>query len=395
VDSVTARADHPLAASLGAATTVSFGDVRVQRYSTPGLGETKIRSRDVSAETVLNWDPGDARRLIAGVSFRHASLDQFIDLSRTTGIGSFDDVQRSFGVFADLTVEPAARTLATVALRYQADHQERTGSMTTRSAILPLEFDGKFKALLPKFSLAYEFSDELRGGLLVQRAYNPGGATLRLDTGALETFDEETLWNFELFGRGTFAGGALTVSGNAFYTSMRDAQRFRIFMVGPVGLAEIFNVPRARSYGAELTADLRATERLSARLGVGLLETKVTRTDSESVTFQGKEFARSPGVSASGSLEWRPLDPLRLSAQVRHHGSYYSEDRESEAHRIGAATFVDARAAYGTGRFTLFGYVRNLLNTFRLRMLFPGATPPTLAIPHDPREFGFGIEATL
>jgi outer membrane receptor protein involved in Fe transport len=247
--------------------------------------------------------------------------------------------------------------------------------------------------VLPKLSLAYEFSDELRGGLLVQRAYNPGGATLRLDTGGLETFDKETLWNLELFGRGAFGGGALTVAGNVFYTAFRDAQRFRIFMVGPVGLADIFNVPRARSYGAELTADWRATRRLGARAAIGLLKTKITRTDADSAAFEGKAFARSPGVTASGSLDWRPLDPLRLSAQVRHHGSYFSEDTGSKAHRIAAATFVDARFAWTNGRFTWFAYGRNLLDTFRLRILFPGATPATLAIPHDPRELGFGVEA--
>jgi outer membrane receptor protein involved in Fe transport len=237
--------------------------------------------------------------------------------------------------------------------------------------------------------------------VLVQRAYNPGGTTLRLDTGQNENFGAETLWDYELFARGRFAGGRLIVAGNLFYMAMRDAQRLRIFNVflpgGPpsgVGLAELFNVQRARSYGAELTADWRASPKLSVRAAVGLLNAKITRTNAETAFFQGREFARSPRLTASGGIDWQPADPLRLSAQVRHYGGYFSDDMETDSQRIGPATIVDARASWNAGRATFFGYARNLFDTFRLRFLF---TPPTdpfaLAVAHDPREVGIGIES--
>jgi outer membrane receptor protein involved in Fe transport len=85
------------------------------------------------------------------------------------------------------------------------------------------------------------------------------------------------------------------------------------------------------------------------------------------------------------------MDPLRLSAQVRHHGSYFSDDTETVAVRVGSATLVDARAAWTSGKLTFFGYVRNLFDTFRLRSLFN----PTLATPYEPREAGIGIETRL
>jgi outer membrane receptor protein involved in Fe transport len=247
-------------------------------------------------------------------------------------------------------------------------------------------------------SVAYDLTDEVRAGVLVQRAYNPGGTTLRLDTGENENFDPETLWNYELFGRGRFAGGALVVAGNLFYADIRDSQRLlfsTVFIPGspPLGLATLFNVPRARTYGAELTVDLRASERLTARAAVGFLETKMTRTDADSAAFHGREFARSPGLTASGGIDWKPIDPLRVSAQVRHHAGYFSDDLETQAMRIGPATFVDARAAWTVGRMTLFGYVRNLFDTFRLQFLSdPRTQPDALATAHDPREVGIGME---
>jgi len=396
VDSLTSIVEAPLTSELSAAATFSYGDANIRRFNIPGLGETKNHVRDFSIETVLDWNPNGPTRIVGGVSHWRASLDQFIDLSLATGIGVFDDDQRSIGIFGDVTLQPLGRMTVTAGLRYQWDRQHRVGAMGTRTSQIPLDFDGSFSAWLPKLSVAYDLTDELRAGVLIQRAYNPGGTTLRLDTGKSENFDAETLWNYELFARGRFAGGAVTVAGNFFYTDMRDAQRFRTYFVGRLGLAEIFNVPKARTYGAELTAEWRANDRLSARAAVGLLDTKITRTDAESEFLRGSEFERSPGLTASGGIDWVPVDALRLSAQVRHRAGYFSDDQESEALRIGPATFVDARASWTTGRVTLFGYVRNLFDTFRLQFLFGGGNPnapPNLATAHDPREFGVGLEA--
>jgi outer membrane receptor protein involved in Fe transport len=329
------------------------------------------------------------------------SLDQFIDLSRFIGVGEFDDEQRSIGLFGEVTLQPLAHTIVTVGLRYQWDRQHRFGLIGSPTAQIPLDYSRSFYAWLPKLSAAYDLTDELRAGVLIQRAYNPGGTTLRLDTGQNEDFDAETLWDYELFVRGRLAGGALILAANFFYTPMRDAQRLRIFQVslpgGPqVGLAELFNVPRARTYGAELTIDWRATPRLTARAAVGLLNAKITRTDAESEALHGREFARSPGATASAAIDWRPIDPLRLSTQIRHNGSYFSDDEGTVSRRIGRATFVDARASWTAGRTTLFGYVRNVFDTFRLRLLFaPPTQPNALATAHDPREVGIGIERSF
>ena len=393
VDSLTGIVELALTRGLRASTTVSHGDAHVRRFSLPGLGEADTRSHDFSVEQLLDWNPEGPTRVVAGISHRRLSLDQFIDLSLFIGLGKFDDEQRSVGLFGEVTLQPLARTIVTAGLRYQWDRQQRSGAIGTPASQIPLDYRRSFSAWLPKLSLAYDLTRELRAGVLVQRAYNPGGTTLRLDTGQNENFDAETLWNYELFARGRFAGGMLVVAGNLFYTAMRDSQRLRFFTVSlpggpPVGLAELFNVPRARSYGAELTVDWRARERLSARAAVGLLNTKITRTDAESEAFHGREFARSPGLTTSGAIDWRPIDALRLSVQIRHHGRYFSDDRETEALLIGSATIVDARASWTAGRVTWFGYARNLFDAFRLRFL----SSPTLATADDPREVGLGME---
>jgi len=398
VDSLTGIVEHPLASNLSASTTLAYGDSRTRRFSFPGFGETFALNRDFSIEELVDWNPDGPTRLIGGISHRRLSIDQSIDLSLIIGSGAFEDEQRSVGLFGEITLQPFARTTVTAGLRYQWDRQQRTGAMGTRTGEIALDYRRSFSAWLPKLSVAYDLTDEVRAGVLVQRAYNPGGTTLRLDTGENENFDAETLWNYELFGRGRFAGGAVVVAGNLFYADIRDSQRLRFFTVfipgsPPVGLARLFNVPKARTYGAEMTVDWRVNERLSTRAAVGLLRTKITRTDAASAAFHGREFARSPGLTASGGLDWKPIGPLRLLAQVRHHAGYFSDDLESESMHIKPATFVDGRAAWAVGRMTLFGYVRNMFDTFGLQFLNdPRTQPGALATAHDPREVGLGLE---
>ena len=395
VDSLTGVVELPITTKLRASTTLAYGDARVRRFNLPGFGESDTRSYDFSVEQVFDWNPDGPARLVSGISHRRFSLGQFIDLSVFTGVGvgDFDDEQRSVGLFGEVTLQPLARTIVTAGLRYQWDRQQRSGSIGDAARQIPLSYNRSFSAWLPKLSVAYDLSNELRAGMLVQRAYNPGGTTLRLDTGRSENFDPETLWNYELFVRSRSAGGTLVVAGNLFYMAMRDSQRFRSILAPfpggpPILLAQLFNVPRARSYGAELTVNWRASRRLSARAAVGFLETRITRTDADSFAFQGAEFARSPGQTASGEIDWRPVDPLRLSAQIRHHSSYFSNDRETAALHIGSATIVDVRASWSIGRMSLFGYGRNLFDTFRLNFL----NNVTLATAHDPREVGLGLE---
>lgn len=390
VDSLTAALDYRAGPSLGLTTTFSFGDAAIRRFAPPGFGRTRIRSNDLSFETLLRWNPAGPVDLVGGVHHLESHLEQEIDLTAVLGSGAFDDRQKSLGLFGEANVAILPRLSMVAGLRYQRDVQRRSGSI----GIASLDFDGRFTAWLPKLSLAYDFAPDIVAGLLVQRAYNPGGTTINFDTRGPEIFGAETLWNYEAFVRAAFANGKAWVAANLFYADKHDAQRatFRTF-VGPTGLvagwAEIDNLPRAESYGLELDLRLQPRESLSIRWGVGLLHTRILETLHPLDTRLGKPFQRAPRLTMSGSVEWRPIRTLLLSAQLRHRGGYYSDDSSSPELRVGAATIIDARIAYEQGRFSLFGYARNIADSFHLTYLFG----PDLATAVDPREFGIGIEA--
>ena len=393
VDAMTASLAYEGGRGLALDTVLTRGDSHATRFAPPGLGQSRIHSEDFSLEAVANWTPEGAMKLVAGASYYHSGLRQFIDLSQLAGIGRFRDRQASSGLFGEMSLNLVPRTTLTAGIRYQRDRQVREGALGTRTGSIPLDYRQSFEAWLPKLSLAYDVSPHWRSGILLQRAYNPGGTTLRFDTGAADNFGAEKLWDFELFTRANLPGDALQVSGNLFYYDQKNAQRGNpITIIAPTGAAvtsaDLFNVPKARSFGLEASVDWKATRRFSARAGLGLLRTKIIDAGTAR-SFEGKEFQRSPHLSASLAVDWRPVDRLRLTAQVHHNSGYFSDDLETASRRIEGWTKVDAKAEWEAGRFRLFGYVRNAFDRFYLTYLFN----PTLATAGDPREAGVGMEA--
>jgi len=388
VDALTASGRQQLGDDLVADIVLSAGRSDSGRLAFHGLGQTHIDGRDWSAEAVLNWSPEGAVRAIGGVSRTHVGLDQFIDLSLLSGIGRFEDAQDGAGIFGEVSITPIERVTLTGGLRYQQDRQNRTGAF----AAIPLDYDRTFRAWLPKVSVAYDFNDALRAGVMVQRAYNPGGTTLRFDTGQADNFEAERLWDYEAFVRGRFADGRLRAAANLFYYDMRDAQRAKdifIFIPGGfgAGFSDLFNAPKAHSYGAEAEFEWRPSDRLSAGVGVGFLRDRIDRAGPGYDEFEGKEFARSPRFTASASIDWEGRPGLRLSGQVRHH-SAYADDLATPGARTEAATIVDLRAEYRFRRASLFAYARNALDTFALLETFP----PDQGTAEDPRMLGIGVE---
>jgi len=392
VDSLTANLVHPLTADVTMDVTASGGDSDARRLAPTGAGQARMLGRDWSVDAIARWSPHGPVRGVIGVSRTHLRLRQVIDLSVLAGIGRFHDRQDGSGLFgeADVTLGKASLTAG---VRYQSDRQDRSGSLMTDDGPIPLNYDRTFAAWLPKLSAAWDITPSLRIGTLVQKAYNPGGTTLRFDTGQSDDFEAEHLWDYELFARARF--GALSASANLFRYSIRNAQRDeRITILAPSGFpvtfANLFNVPRARSSGGELELQWLPSRKFSARASLGLLATRITEAGASEAPLQDKQFDRAPHLSASAAIDWQATPRLRLSVQARHHSRYYSENRNLPALEISGATIVNARAEYRLKRVTAFAYARNLFDRFALI-----ERTPTAGYAEDPRQVGIGLDVSF
>jgi outer membrane receptor protein involved in Fe transport len=263
--------------------------------------------------------------------------------------------------------------------------------------LLPIDYDKTDQALLPKMSAAYDLTDDVRVGLLVQRAYNPGGVTLDPEAGKQVEFKPERLWDYEAFVRAALFGGALNLTGNLFYNDMRDAQRILGICIpspnGCVGVAEVANAPRAHTYGAEVEMSYKLSDRLKLSSAIGFLGSRITKTLTADDPILGKSFGSAPSFTATAAIDWEPVRRVHLSSQV-HHDSGYRDDEESQFERIKPTTTVDARASWDVGRFTAFAFVRNLFDEFRITYWGGPHDSRDLEVgTNDPRQIGVGLEA--
>ena len=142
--------------------------------------------------------------------------------------------------------------------------------------------------------------------------------------------------------------------------------------------------PRRKSTG-------ECRERLSARLSLGWLRTRLIDAGAGYSDLTGNEFARSPHFTIAGAASWQATRKLQLSVEARHRSGFFGDDVNDADVPIGPATIVDARAEYRLGKVKAFAYARNLLNEFALLDRLANVS----ASADNPRMVGIGIEASF
>jgi iron complex outermembrane recepter protein len=389
IDAITGTASYGNRDAVLVTLTPSYSQSRVTRLSSPGQGNALVQTKEFTFEGIVSAKLNENVSLLGGLYHLNTDQSEFIDLSAFLGLGNFTDKQKSLGLFGEVAIKPFSRLTLTGGLRYQRDRQDRVGSLD----VFAVDYQRSFDALLPKVALAYEVSDRVNVGVLAQRAFNPGGTTISFNTGLQDEFEAETLWNYEAYIRAGLTAG-VQLNANIFYTDFNNAQRTTTTVTtNPLGEvifeAEVGNVPSARSYGVEVELDARVTPRFNLRAGLGLLNTKITETPDPLDPIRGGQFARAPKLSVSAGFDWQPVDGLRLDAQVRTNGRYFSDDANTPSLRIAGSTNVDAKISYEWKGITASAYVRNAFNDFALTNLFAA----DFGAANDPRNYGISLEA--
>jgi outer membrane receptor protein involved in Fe transport len=390
---LTIRPRVRLGSDTGLSAVLAIGSAEVRRFAPPGLGEARNAIEDRSLELLFNHG-GDKASVAIGASGTLLRLGQDIDLtSLGTGKGDFTDEQLGLGLFGEAQLEVIPRLTLAAGARLQSDRQSRSGVLTAVAGTREIDFDRTYTSVSPKLSLAYRLDKDTRFGFLVQRAANPGGATFSASSGRLDSFDAESLWNYEFFLRGRSDRLGLMYSANLFHYQFRNAQRPVLRVIdtpgGPFFEQEIGNVAQAWSRGAELNLTWSPNTVIAVTGSIGLLDTRVTRTPAPSDPLLGKQFQRSPDFTGVVSVDWRPNRRLAVNLGYTRRAGYFSDDANTPELRIGAAEALSARAEWVAGHLRVFGFVRNVFDRFDLSYLFERGR---LATAEDPREFGIGSE---
>lgn len=363
-----------------------YSNLDTKRNTFPATqGEATLDQDNISNETRVTFGhSADTISGLAGYYVSHTASEESLNLRGDT---YYDDTKNNIGLFGEANYRFADRWMLTGGLRFESDRVERKGYSSFASS--DLDYDETFNQLLPKASLAYDLTSNLTVGGLVKRGYNPGGVSLDF-TGSKDylKFDEETLWDYELFARARLLDDKLHLNANLFYMDISDAQRYFQETVGATTNVYVLNAEKAHSYGLEVGADYQVLDNLRVKGGFGLLQTEVEEFSARPA-YEGNDFNRAPSYNFSAGVDYNILPELLWSVNARYTDGYYSDTANTSSQWVKGFGLINTRLTYDVmDDVALYGYVNNILDE-RTPTMFHARYGAYMT---EPRMFGAGVK---
>ncbi|WP_193171464.1 TonB-dependent receptor [Nisaea nitritireducens] len=373
-----------------------YSDMHVDRVTYPVTnGTAEVDQQNMSNETRLTW--GDADATFSGVAGLYLARTNSEDILFIRGTSEFDDEKNHLGLYSEMTYRLTDRWTLTGGLRYQRDSIERTG--TSSFASNALDYDETFDAILPRASLAYDLTPTSTVGAMVSRGYNPGGVNLSFATREYISFKEETVWNYELFGRTRLLDDRLGLSANLFYSDYEDSQRLLPdYLNGLQYGSVVVNAESTESYGLELAMDYLVRDDVRLRGGLGLLKSEIGSFSSiEGTNYTSNEFGRAPAYMFNFGADWDITPEIRLTGDVRHTDGYYSTDENDPAYEVDNYTVADVKLSYAPREYLqLYAFASNVFDERAETYLYDDrSVGGVVANMIEPRVFGIGLKGTF
>jgi iron complex outermembrane receptor protein len=228
----------------------------------------------------------------------------------------------------------------------------------------------------PRFIASYKVTPATNLNVQIAKGFRLGGINDPLNIplcsaddlvtfGGREAWDDETAWNYELGSKSLIMGGRGSVNVTAFYVDITDLQVS--VTAGTCSSRVVFNVPEARSIGAELEFGLAPTENFDFAISAGYndseLQSTLTSTDAMgnvTVVSGIEEGARLPSVpkfqmAAAATYQREVADGFTgyLTATYNHVGSRFTQvgDEDPAIEVVSLFTNVGGPLTQDTFRF--------------------------------------------
>lgn len=254
-------------------------------------------------------------------------------------------------IFGELTVDVGDRTHLTIGGRYYDYDEERfitTGGFFAAGDSMTFDQTSS-DGFTPRFLASYDYSDAVTLNAQASKGFRLGGVNDPLNVslcededintfGGFQTYDDETLWNYEVGMKGVFNNG-VTFNAAFFYADISDLQV--TLDAGSCSSRISFNVEDAHSQGFEFEMTAQATDNLEFSLAGSLLESEfdstVTTVDESGATIviggieEGNRLPSVPEFQIAATATYNfPIELMSgadswLSATFHHIGDRFTQ----------------------------------------------------------------------
>jgi outer membrane receptor protein involved in Fe transport len=241
----------------------------------------------------------------------------------------YNDKQTS--LFGELTYHASPELSGTVGLRVlkASQHFTREGDFYYAGGPSTAVIDSSANAVTPRFAINWDMDPTTTVFGNIAKGFRLGGAnrpvpntalvtqdlqTLGLPfTTAPESFKPDSLWSYEVGTKSLLLDKRLSLNVSAFYIDWKNIQQDVTLPLS--GFDFETNVGRAKSYGLEFEAKLRATEALTLNAAVGL----VRATFAEDTPALGKDSNGDLNVRKGDPIQGAPKYNISMGFEYRFH----------------------------------------------------------------------------
>lgn len=250
----------------------------------------------------------------------------------------------------------------TAGLRY--DHQESEGEQEYNLAPAPYSADLDHDEILPKVSIAFDFSNDIMAYTTVAKGFLAGGynyAFAESSEGLI--FDPEFTWNYEAGLKTTWLNNKLTVNAAVFYIDIKDKQ-VEEWLAGPA-VRSVTNAAEASSQGVELEFEARPIQGLSLFGGFGYAEAKIDDWTSDEMLggtydYKDKYLPHSPKYTYNAGIQYRHYMGLFGRADILGVGDFYTDAKNTQ--KINNYEIVNLRLGFEREHFDIVLWGKNVFD---------------------------------
>ncbi len=215
--------------------------------------------------------------------------------------------------------------------------------------------------------------------ITVAKGYKSGGFYMFAPAGK-QSYDKETLWNYEIGLKSQFLDNTLTFNTSLYYMNISDMQ-----VLTAINNQEgyISNAATATSKGFELEANYKATDEISLFSAFGYNRTTYDTFSDVSGDYKGNYASFAPIYNYSIGAQYRATQGYYARADLSGYGKMYID--KANKYEQKAYEIVNAKIGYEQTNYEIYLYAKNL---FDKTHNIEGYYNDSYTYLSDPREIG-------
>lgn len=306
------NSDFTLAGDIDGSSRDFFNEFRnLERQSV----STEFRIQNTN-DSPLQWSLGllyakdegkDKNRTFVGQEMVFGLPNGFlIDREDSTSDGD------TWAIFGQVDYDFSDKLTASIGGRYSDETKESNISGFGGGFEQVLSVKSNFTDFSPRIALTYQATDTLTYYGTISKGFKSGGVQIAPNPDS-ETYDPETLWNYEVGIKADLLDQRLRLNAAFFYMDWTDLQvSFQENVINENGDFEIWggvnNADSATSKGAELTATALISENLIVNFNIGYLDAKFEQftalIDGQNRLLDGRTIPNSPKWTMGADAEY-------------------------------------------------------------------------------------------